>query len=47
VAAPSSGEAFAVLAQIYRDRAVETGERLVIQGIVEVVCIYRSDIYRK
>jgi hypothetical protein len=27
VAPPSSGEAFAVLAQIYRDGAVETGER--------------------
>jgi hypothetical protein len=47
VAVPSSGEAFAVLVQIYRDRAVETGERLVIQGIVEVVCIHRSDIHRK
>jgi hypothetical protein len=32
-----------VLLQIYRDAAVEEGERLVIQGIAEVACLYRLD----
>jgi hypothetical protein len=42
----SPGETFAVLVQIYRDRAVETGKQLVIQSIVEVACIHRSDRHR-
>lgn len=47
VAPPSSGETFAVLVQVYRDGAVEAGERLVIRGIVEVACMHRSDRHGK
>jgi hypothetical protein len=38
-----TSKSFAVPVQIYRDRAVEEGERLVIQSIAEASCIYLLD----